>query len=36
MMVLTGSGMGLGVYNMEQLDPDKFMGRLTRTVFPGR
>ena len=34
MMVLTGVWQGAGVYNMEQLDPDKFMEALNRYGLP--
>ena len=34
MMVLTGVWQGAGVYNMEQLDPDKFMEALKKYGLP--
>ena len=34
MMVLTGVWQGAGVYNMEQLDPDRFMDALNRYGLP--
>jgi saccharopine dehydrogenase (NAD+, L-lysine-forming) len=34
MMVLTGAWQGAGVYNVEQLDPDKFMEALNRYGLP--
>jgi len=34
MMVLTGVWQGAGVYNMEQLDPDKFMDALNKYGLP--
>jgi saccharopine dehydrogenase (NAD+, L-lysine-forming) len=34
MMVLTGEWKGAGVYNMEQLDPDKFLEALNRHGLP--
>ena len=34
MMVLTGVWQGAGVYNMEQLDPDKFMEALNKYGLP--
>lgn len=34
MMVLTGVWQGAGVYNMEQLDPDRFMEALNAHGLP--
>jgi saccharopine dehydrogenase (NAD+, L-lysine forming) len=34
MMILTGAWQGAGVYNMEQLDPDKFMEALNKYGLP--
>jgi saccharopine dehydrogenase (NAD+, L-lysine-forming) len=34
MMVLTGAWQGIGVYNIEQLDPDKFMEALNKYGLP--
>lgn len=34
MMVLTGTWQGVGVYNMEQLDPDRFMESLNKYGLP--
>jgi len=34
MMMLTGVWQGTGVYNMEQLDPDRFMEALNKYGLP--
>jgi len=34
MMLLTGVWQGTGVYNMEQLDPDRFMEALNKYGLP--